>query len=131
MILLFDALPDKATADNMSSILATYERYKEFPRALRALVTNYGKMAELLAQIDEINAKENLAWYKESDLSDGNTPSTGNDNTGSKQEDNTGPVNTGVAGVSMGLLFVGASAAALLLLAGKKRKKDGYFGEGM
>lgn len=81
IILLFNALPDKATADNMSSILAVYDRYQELPRALRVLVVNYEKMADLLAQIHEINAEEGLNWYDEADLP-GRKPGGDSVNTG-------------------------------------------------
>lgn len=118
IILLFNALPDKATADNMSSILAVYDRYQELPRALRVLVVNYEKMADLLAQIHEINAEEGLNWYDEADLP-GRKP--GGDS-----------VNTGVTNTSTVFALASILAATVLLtLAGRKSKKSRHFKEGL
>lgn len=85
---------------------------------MRVLVVNYEKMADLLAQIHEINAEEGLNWYDEADLP-GRKP--GGDS-----------VNTGVTNTSTVFALASILAATVLLtLAGRKSKKSRHFKEGL
>ena len=102
-----EALPDKATTENADEILKTYKLYTDIPRTLKALISNYAKMDNLLSQMNEISLNDDLDWFSEADIGDADI--NGSPKTGDRQ-------------MLELFILVGAIAAAVLVVCIMKRK---------
>ena len=100
-----EALPDNATTENADEILKTYKLYTDIPRTLKALISNYAKMDNLLSQMNEISLNDDLDWFNEADINE--SPHTG---------DNQVPAIFAIAGIISALII------AIVIIQRKKRK---------
>ena len=104
LVFAIDALPDNATKDNADEIVEIYEKYCALSRDVKAYVTNYNKLSDLMQQVYEMGLVDYS--YLEGWLN----------------EDGTSQVKTGdTQPVSLFVALLLLSSAVLLLTV--KRKK--------